>query len=168
VTGPAGEPRWQIAQVNVARLNAPLDHPSIDEFRNALERINLLGESQPGFVWRAKGAGFDATDCRVFDDPEILINATVWQSIEHLAAFAYRTEHRDFVRRRLEWFEQPREAFQAIWWVPEGRIPTLDECVERLLHLRRHGPTPFAFDFRTRFPAPEAADASQAAKVAAP
>lgn len=158
---------WRVAQVNVATLIAPLDHPQIDDFRNALERINLLGEAQPGFIWRAKGAGFDATDCRVFDNPDVLINATVWETIEHLAAFAYRTEHRDFVRRRLEWFEQPREAFQAIWWVPDGRIPTLDDCVERLMYLRRHGPTAFAFDFRTRFPAPSdiTADAPQEVPV---
>jgi heme-degrading monooxygenase HmoA len=146
--------RWRIAQVNVAKLIAPLDDPRIDDFRRALERINRLGEAQPGFVWRAKGAGFDAADCRLFDDPDILINATVWESLEHLAAFAYRTEHRDFVRRRREWFEAPTEAFQAIWWTPEGRLPSLDECVERLTHIRAHGPTPFAFDFRTRFPAP--------------
>lgn len=148
---------WRVAQVNVAKLIAPLDHPRIDDFRNALEHINQLGEAQAGFIWRAKGAGFDATDCRVFDDPDVLINATVWESVEHLAAFAYRTEHRDFVRRRLEWFEQPTEAFQAIWWVADGQIPTLDDCVERLLHIRRHGPTPFAFDFRTRFPPPSSA-----------
>ena len=151
--------RWRIAQVNVAKLIAPLDDPRIDDFRSALERINRLGEAQPGFIWRAQGAGFDATDCRVFDDPDILINATVWETIEHLAAFAYRTEHRAFVRRRLEWFEPPKEAFQAIWWVPDGHIPSLDECVERLTHIRVHGPTPFAFDFRTRFPPPsEASD----------
>ena len=158
-----GETPWRIAQVNIAKLAAPLDDPRIDDFRNALEHINLLGESQPGFVWRAKGAGFDATDCRVFDDPEILINATVWDSVEHLAAFAYRTEHRHFVRRRLEWFEPNTEAFQAIWWVPADHIPTLDECVERLMHLRANGPPPYPFDFKTRFPAP----ASHPAKVPA-
>ena len=146
--------RWRIAQVNVGKLVAPLDDPRIDDFRNALERINLLGEAQPGFVWRAKGAGFDATDCRVFDDPDILINATVWESIEHLAAFAYRTDHREFVRRRHDWFAPATEAFQAIWWVPVGHIPTLDECVERLTHIRAYGPTAYAFDFRTRFDAP--------------
>ena len=145
---------WRIAQVNIARLIAPLDDPRIDDFRLALDHINQLGEAQPGFVWRAKGAGFDATDCRVFDDRDILINATVWESVEHLAAFAYRTEHREFVRRRHEWFEPATEAYQAMWWIPEGQVPTLDECVERLMHLRAHGPTPFAFDFRTRFAPP--------------
>jgi heme-degrading monooxygenase HmoA len=160
VTPAAAARPWRIAQVNVAKLAAPLDHPSIDEFREALDHINQLGESQPGFVWRAKGAGFDATDCRVFDDPEILINATVWDSVEHLAAFAYRTEHRHFVRRRHAWFAPMDEAFQAIWWVPFDHIPDLDECVERLLHLRAHGPTAHAFDFKTRFPAPISAASS--------
>ena len=160
--------RWRIAQVNVAKLIASLDDPRIDDFRNALARVNQLGEAQSGFVWRATGAGFDATDCRVFDDPDILINATVWESIEHLAAFAYRTEHREYVRRRLEWFAAPAEAFLAIWWIPDGHIPSLDECVERLTHLRAHGPTPFAFDFRTRFSAPTVAADTTSKEVAIP
>ena len=160
--------RWQLAQVNVAKLTAPLGDPRIADFRNALERINRLGEAQPGFVWRAQGAGFDATDCRVFDDPEILINATVWESLEHLAAFAYRSEHRDFLRRRLDWFEAAAEASVAIWWLPAGRVPSLDDCVERLTHIRAHGPTPFAFDFRTRFPAPDAAQDAAPGALADP
>lgn len=146
---------WQIAQVNVAKLIAPLEDPRIDAFRQALDRINQLGESQPGFVWRAKGAGFDATDLRVWDDPDVILNATVWDGIDQLAAFAYRTEHRDFVRRRHEWFAPMDEAYQTLWWIPAGSIPTLDDCVERLTHLRANGPTPYAFDFKTRFPAPD-------------
>lgn len=149
-------PGFHLAQVNISRLLAPLDSPRIGDFRNALDHINALGEAQPGFVWRAVGEGFDATDCRVFDDPEILINATVWESVEHLAAFAYRTEHRLYVRRAREWFEHPAQAVLALWWVPAGHRPGFPECVERLEHLRAHGPTARAFDFKTRFPAPQA------------
>jgi heme-degrading monooxygenase HmoA len=153
---------FHLAQINIAKLAAPLESPRIADFRDNLERINALAEAQPGFIWRAVGEGFDATDCRVFDDPEILINVTVWESAEHLAAFVFRTEHREFVRRRLEWFEPASEAFLALWWVRAGHIPDFDEAIARLNHLRAHGPTPEAFGFRSRFPAPDAAVAEAA------
>lgn len=145
---------FHLAQVNVARLIAPMDDPRIAEFRDALERINDLGEAQPGFVWRATGPGFDALDAPGFDDPLILTNATVWESAEHLAAFAYRTEHRLYVRRARAWFEEPDEPQVALWWIAAGHRPDLTECAARLSHLRANGPTCTTFDFKTRFPAP--------------
>ena len=147
---------FHLAQVNIGRLVAPIDDPRLDEFRGALDRINALAESQPGFIWRATGAGNDATDIQPYaDDPMIAFNASVWESVEPLAAFAYRTEHRDFVRRRAAWFAPAAEAFVALWWIPAGRQPSVAECVERLAHLRIHGATPTAFDFHVRFPAPQ-------------
>lgn len=146
---------FHLAQVNVARLIAPMDDPRVKGFRDALERINALGEAQPGFVWRATGPGFDALDLPGFDDPLILTNASVWESAEHLAAFAYRTEHRLYVRRAREWFEEPAEPQVALWWIPAGHRPDLAECAARLSHLRANGPTCTAFDFKTRFPAPQ-------------
>ena len=79
----------------------------------------------------------------------------MWETPDHLAAYAYRTEHREFFRRRAEWFQERTEIMVALWWVPAGHRPTPAECVERLEHLRAHGPTPHAFDFKTRFPAPQ-------------
>ena len=156
---------WRIAQVNVGRLLAPVSDPRIDDFRNALARINGLADVQPGFVWRLTGDGDDATDLRPDAGDELqAINASVWDSIDDLAAFAYRTEHRDFVRRRTEWFESPREAYLALWWVEASHRPDVAECLERLAHLRIHGPTVFAFDFRTRFESP--ASPSTAERVA--
>jgi len=153
---------WQLAQVNIGRLLAPVGDPLIDEFRNALAPINALADAQPGFVWRMTGAGDDATDIRPdADDETLAINVSVWTSIEALAAFAYRTEHRDYVRRRHEWFEPATRPIFALWWVPEGYEPSVPECMARLQHLRDHGPTPFAFDFRNRFEAP--ADGAPAA-----
>lgn len=146
---------FHLAQVNIGRLIAPMDDPRIADFREALDRINALGAAQPGFVWRATGPGFDALDVPGFDDPLIITNATVWESAEHLAAFAYRTEHRLYVRRRREWFEEPTQPQVALWWVPAGHRPDLAECAARLSHLRANGPTCTAFDFKTRFPAPQ-------------
>jgi len=148
---------YHLAQVNIGRLLAPVDDPLIDDFRNALGRINALADAQPGFVWRLTGAGDDATDIRPDDaDPTLAINVSVWESVEHLAAFAYRTEHRDFVRRRHEWFVPATQAIFALWWVPAGYRPNVHECVERVWRLRADGPTPSAFDFKHRFEAPTA------------
>jgi hypothetical protein len=152
----------QLAQMNIGRLRAPVHDPLIDDFRNALGRINAVADAQPGFVWRLTGEGDDATDIRPDGaDPLLAINVSVWESAEHLAAFAYRTEHREFVRRRLEWFEPPsRGAIYALWWVPAGHRPSIEECFERLGHLRANGPSPHAFDFKQRFEAPSQEEAA--------
>jgi heme-degrading monooxygenase HmoA len=146
---------YHLAQVNFGRLVAPVDDPKIDDFRNALDRINALAEAQPGFVWRLTGEGNNATGIRPDEnDPMLAINVSVWETPEQLAAFVYRTEHRDFVRRRHEWFVPATQPIFALWWVPPGHTPDIAECFERLTHLRTHGPSPHAFDFKHRFAPP--------------
>lgn len=153
---------FHLAQVNIGRLVAPIGDPLIAGFRDNLGRINALADAQPGFVWRLTGAGDDATDIRPIEaDPLLAINISLWESAEHLAAFAYRSEHREFVRRRHEWFKPATAAILALWWVPAGERVDPVQAVQRLFHLREHGPTPQAFDFRTRFAAP--AEAEEAA-----
>jgi len=149
---------FQLAQINVGRLVAPYDSPPLTEFVANLGVINALADASPGFVWRLTGAGNDATDIQAFDDPMVAMNMSVWESLEALAAFAYRSAHRDFMRRRREWFEAPGEAYMALWWVPAGHRPTPPEGRARLEALRRDGPTPFAFSFREPFPPPGATE----------
>ena len=142
---------WHIAQINVARFRAPRGSPVNADFEAALDEVNALAEASPGFVWRMTSEGENA-DGALFDDPEIAINLTVWETVEDLAAFAYRNvTHRGVMRRRKEWFvELP--AYLALWWVPAGHIPSLAEARERLDLIARLGPTPDAFDFRSPFP----------------
>ena len=149
---------YHLAEINVGRLIAPYGSPPVAEFVASLPKINALADQQPGFVWRLTGSADDATDIQAFDDPLMAINMSVWESLEALAAFVYRTEHRDFMRRRREWFEAPAQAYLALWWVPVGHRPTAVEGRERLEALRRRGPTPFAFSFREPFPRPGAPD----------
>jgi hypothetical protein len=145
---------FHLAAINIARLKAPLTHPSLEPFVSALETVNALAEASSGFVWRLTGDGDDATDVRAFDDADMLINMSVWESVEALAAFVYRAPaHRDVMGRRAEFFTRP-EVYLALWWVPAGRRPTPAEGVERLERLRRLGPGPEAFTFRQPFPAP--------------
>ena len=143
---------FQIAQLNIARAKAPLDSPALAEFVAALDPVNALADDAPGFVWRLQGEDGNATSIRAFDDDLIIPNMSVWESIEQLAAFVYRSGHIDVMRRRREWFEFMR-VHLVLWWVPAGEIPSLQEAQERLEHLLEHGPTPYAFTLKARFEA---------------
>ena len=139
-----------IAQVNIALPLEPLDSPLLAEFVEQLEPINALAERSPGFAWRLQDEDGDATGIRAFDDDRLIINMSVWESIEALGEFVYRSGHVAVMRRRREWFERVR-MHMALWWVPAGHQPTVTEAEERLEHLRANGPTPFAFTFNARF-----------------
>ncbi|HZP20988.1 MAG TPA: DUF3291 domain-containing protein [Bauldia sp.] len=141
-----------IAQINVGRLLAPIDDPRIADFRNNLESINALAETSPGFVWRLKDDGGNATTLRAFEDPTILLNMSVWESPEALYAFTYNTMHRRFVQRRKEWFELFGLPYLALWWIADDHTPAMPEGRERLEHLQRFGPTAYAFNFKKLFP----------------
>jgi hypothetical protein len=142
---------FELAQVNVARLLAPLDSPEIAAFVTLLEPINRLADGSPGFVWRLTTPEGDATAIRAFDDDMVIVNLTVWDSLESLRTFAYASNHVSVLRRRREWFERLATAHLAMWWVEAGHRPTVEEARDRLERLRRDGPTPAAFTFRTPF-----------------
>jgi hypothetical protein len=150
VTGP----RHHLAQVNVARLRAPLDDPLLAGFVALLEPLNALADASRGFVWRLQTEAGDATALRVFDDDRVLINLSVWESLEALTEFVYSSRHLDALRRRREWFQRLAEASLALWWLPAGDLPDVGEAARRLERLRAHGPTPAAFTFRQPFPPP--------------
>lgn len=155
-------PTYQIAQLNLARMLTSLEDPSMKDFVDNVPRINDLGMNTPGFVWILKGESGDATGLRPFGE-DVLINLTVWESIDALYQYAYYSEHVEFFRRRKEWFRHDGVAMVVLWWVPEGHQPTIEEARERIDHLRTHGPTPYAFTFKQRF-TPEAAEEFVAAK----
>ena len=145
---------YHLAQINIGTLKAPMDAPETAGFADNLDRINALADGQPGFVWRLVGEGGNATDILMWDNPLMLLNMSVWTDVESLAAFVYRTGHRDVMRRRAEWFHKV-EVFMCLWWVPVGHVPTPQEGIARLELLRRLGPTTEAFTFREPFPAPD-------------
>jgi len=147
----AEPPRFELAQVNIGRLSAPVESPQIAEFVAALDPINRLADLSPGFVWRLQTAEGNATAIHSFDDELIISNMSVWESIEALRAFVYTTAHTGIMRRRREWFETYVTSYMALWWVPAGHRPTIEEAKERLAALDRDGPTPFAFTFRQPF-----------------
>ena len=147
---------FHLAQVNIARLVAVIDSPQLAKFVANLEPVNAVADASPGFVWRLQTEAGDATSLRVFDDDWLIVNLSVWDSIEALHDYVYRTPHAEVLRRRLEWFERPDEAHLALWWIEAGSIPTLPDAEERLRQLRAEGPSPDVFTLKQTFPAPQA------------
>jgi hypothetical protein len=153
---PSVRPEFHLAQVNIGILRAPLESPEIADFVALLDPINALADESPGFVWRLTGDGNNATDVKAFGDTGIIMNMSVWRSLDELRDFVYRTDHVNVLRRRREWFERLAEAHLALWWLPAGRLPTVEEAEWRIGLIRLHGPTAEAFTFRSPFgpPAP--------------
>ena len=131
------------------------DDPRVQPFFDALARVNALADSSPGFVWRLRDEeGGGATGIRATIDPLMVVNLSVWEDSESLFGFVYRSSHTPVMARRRDWFERPQGAYLALWWIPAGTIPTVNDGLSRLWHLDRYGPTPLAFTFKSRFPAP--------------
>lgn len=144
-----------LAQLNIAKAKYSLESPEIKEFVDNLEPVNNLAESSDGFIWRLQDESGDATNITAFSDPDIIVNMSVWGSIEALKNFMFRTHHRDFLRRKKEWFHNIPDDSYVLWWVPKGHIPTIEEAVEKLEFLRNNGDTPYAFTFKSNFSAQE-------------
>jgi len=138
---------FHLAQANIARMRAPLDDPSMADFVARLEPVNARADSWPGFVWRLQTEAGDATAIRAFDDPLILFNMSVWESVEALKAFAYRGEHLEVFQERQRWFTALDRLPHVLWWVARGHRPTVDEAKARFESLWSVGPTPEAFTF---------------------
>lgn len=151
---------YELAQVNVARLKFPLDSPELKEFVDALDPVNAVADAADGFVWRLQSEAGNATDIPVLGDEWLIVNMSVWRDTNALTAFMYRGQHRELLARRRAWFEHLEEAAAVLWWVPAGHRPSVAEAEERLLHLRAHDATPYAFTLRTSFPAQEAVPVS--------
>jgi hypothetical protein len=138
-----------LAQVNIGRMRAPLDDALMKGFVERLAEINASADASPGFVWRLQTPEGDATYLRPYDDDRILVNMSVWESVGALKAYVYRSVHAEVLKQRREWFEQFAGVYLALWWVPAGHHPGVDEAKKRLAHLEAHGPSQFAFTFKT-------------------
>jgi hypothetical protein len=156
-------PTYQLAQLNIARPVAPLDDPVMAGFMGGLKELNALADRSPGFVWRlVDSGGQDATGLRL-SDSDTMVNLSVWESVEALRDYVYRSGHLDSLRRRREWFHHDRlDAYLVLWWVPAGYLPTLADGAERLARLAAVGPGTAAFTFREPFPPPADAAAGGA------
>ncbi len=145
---------YHLAQINIARMLAPIDDPMMADFVAQLPTINALAEQNPGFVWRLQSESGDATSIKVYEDDMIIINLTVWENADALREFVYKSAHYGVLRDRKRWFEIYKSAYYALWWIPAGLLPSAEEGKERLEYLRQHGESAFAFSFKNIFPIP--------------
>ena len=147
-------PNYHIAQINIGRILAPINNPIMAEFVSQLPPINALADSTPGFVWRLQTESGDATSIRVYEDEMVAINMSVWESVNALREYVYKSAHSGVLRDRKRWFERFDGPYMALWWIPAGHTPTPQEGKERLEYLRQHGDTAYAFSFKNIFPQP--------------
>ena len=150
---------YVLAQVNIGRLRAPLDSPELAGFVAALDPVNAAADAAPGFVWRLQTEDGNATAVRAFEWDEagsagVIVNLSVWESPEALAAFVYSDVHRLVLARRRQWFERMTEAYTTLWWIPRGTTPGPADAEDRVRRLRAQGPTAEAFTLRALFPPP--------------
>ena len=146
--------KYRLAQINIARLIAPLDDRKIAEFVAQLGPINALADKAPGFVWRLQSESGNATDIGYCDDHFVIVNMSVWESVEALREFAYKSNHMKVFRDRANWFEKAAAPTYCLWWIPVGHVPTVAEGRERLEHYKKNGATQYSFWFSQQFPQP--------------
>ncbi|WP_286262594.1 DUF3291 domain-containing protein [Thalassotalea atypica] len=142
-----------LAELNIATALAPLDSPQLKEFTDNLDRINGIAEQSPGFVWRLEDETGNATNIQAFDNPNTIINLSVWKDVDALKTFMFKTDHVKFFKRKAQWFEKPRIATYVLWWIEDNEHPTVEQGIERLEALRANGETPEAFSFKQTFEA---------------
>lgn len=139
-----------IAHFNVARLLYPPGDPRVAEFTTNTQRVNLVAERSPGFIWRWKdeastvegSGGYQAVEA----DPNLAISLSVWDSVAAFRFFVQQTVHGAFLRRREEWFAPWGGPNYVIWpWMGDG-APTVAEGWDRLERLTREGPSSEAYD----------------------
>jgi len=148
---------FHLAQINIARMLAPIDSPVMKDFVDNLDGINAIAEKSDGFVWRLKDDTNNATSIKIFDDDFLIVNMSVWKDMESLFQFVYQSNHVEIFKRRKEWFEKPGSMHMALWYVPAGYTPSVSDAQERLLYIRNNGETPHAFSFKKRFTPEDAA-----------
>ena len=142
---------YNLAQVNIAKMLAPIDDPIMADFVNNLDRINALADDHEGFVWRLQDVENNALAIQAFEDDTLIINMSVWRDMKSLFDFTYKSDHVEIFSRRKEWFSQIKDMHMVFWYVPDGYIPSPKEARERLEYANKHGETPYAFTFKAKF-----------------
>ena len=141
--------KYHLAEINIARMKGvTIDDPIMKEFVDNIENVNILAESSAGFVWRLKDDNNNATAMNPYDDEQVIINISVWETKETFENFVFKTFHSEFLRKRKEWFVQFGKAHMAMWWIEAGNVPTMQDALDRLDYLQKNGSSEFAFDLK--------------------
>lgn len=141
---------YQLAEVNIAKRLAPMDDPIMQDFINNVDKMNAIADASEGFIWRLKDEDKDL-GAEIFESHELLINMSVWKSLDDLFNYTYNSGHIEVYKRKKEWFSKMKMMHMAFWYVPEGYEPTFQDAKDRLDYLNTHGDTPYAFSFKSKF-----------------
>jgi len=152
------EQNYHLAQISISLAKEPLDHAMMQPFVAQLGPINTLADSQPGFIWRLQTEEGNSTDVRGFDNPLMLLNMSLWESIKDLKNFVFKSAHSGPYRNARQWFEVLDYPVTALWWVKEGHTPTVEEGLARLESVQNIGASPFSFGFRGAYDTPKIGD----------
>lgn len=151
---------FNIAQVNIAKRLAAMDDPIMQDFINNLDRINTIADGSEGFIWRLQDEDKDEA-VTVFQDDSLIINMSVWKSLESLFNYTYNSGHIEVFKRKKEWFSKMKMMHMAFWYVPQDYEPTFKDAKDRLDYLNTHGDTPYAFSFKSKFTSEDALNYKQ-------
>ena len=139
----------ELAQVNVSLLRAPLRHTTMKGFVAAYDAVARVAEESPGFIWHRR-----SDDGHTVKDEEgrlLLVNVSVWRDYRSLHEYVYRSSHGQVLLRRGDWFLPTPQPSTALWWQADGERPSIEQALDRLRHLRDHGPTPQSFSLTRQF-----------------
>jgi len=147
---------FHLAQVNIAHLIEPMDSERLASFVASLDPVNATADAAPGFVWRLKTEDGNATSLKAFEwdldgSAGVITNMSVWESFEALKDFVYSPKHLEILRQKRNWFHKATGATTALWWIPIGYVPTLEDAESKIQTIRKIGPSPQAFDFSKKF-----------------
>lgn len=143
-----------LAQLNIAESVYPMTDARMTPFTGRIDAVNAVADRSPGFVWRLTDDDDDvdgALSLRLPGDENTLVNMSVWESIESLFSFVYKTAHAKVMTDNRDNFAQLTTNHFVLWWIEEGHIPNLAEAKTRLDYLRANGPSPKAFTFKMPF-----------------
>lgn len=139
-----------IAQINIAAFKTTKDDPIMQDFYDNIERVNAAAANSPGFIWRYDDVEH-AHLHNPFNDNEMVVNMSVWQDINTLSDYVFKSLHLEIMKRKQEWFSSMKSMHLAIWYIEPGHMPTLEEGKKKLSHMDIFGSTPLAFNFRQPF-----------------
>ena len=134
-----------LAELNIGLAFDDLDTPTMADFMKALDKVNRIADRSPGFVWRLQDEAGNATGVKYSENLCEIVNLSVWQTSADLEHYVWNRVHRQFMKRRAEWFVPLDQPYFALWRVLVGVLPTLAEALSRLAWLRSDGPSAHAF-----------------------
>ena len=138
-----------LAEFNIGILRHDWEDPRIADFANALDQVNNIAARSPGFVWRLPDEEMEAAQCNpdgvLGGNPRTASTLSVWEDVDSLEQFVWRTLHKRFFDRREEWFAPDQGIRLVLWHIYQDHRPSINEAVERLRNLESRGDTDFAF-----------------------